>query len=169
MAYVIQLGGTVVFALGAPLASAMARDHAERRSAAFMRRTTILLAMTVGLGAGGVLLACLAGGSFLRLVYAEQFAAVADVFVWVMVGAAFHYVVLMCNNVLTAARLLGLQPLLWGVALLSTTAMGWLRIPPHGALGAAQAFAFGVAMAAALAIGSIVVVVRDLHRRERAG
>lgn len=166
MAYVIPIGGTVVFALGAPLATAMARDYAELRRASFTRHAVALLVVTAGFGAAGVAFAWLAGEPFLRLVYSEQFVA-PDVFVWVMVGAALHYVVLTCNNVLTATRRLRIQSILWGVTLAATTTTAWALVPVRGALGAAQAFALGVAVGAILSLVAVAGVVRELRRGEQ--
>lgn len=165
MAYVIQLGGTVVFALGTPLATAMARDYAERRGASFTRRAVGLLVITAGFGVAGVAFAWLAGEPFLRLVYSEQFAA-HDVFVWVMVGAGLQYLVLTCNNVLTTTRRLRIQALLWAATLAATTASAWALVPVRGILGAAQAFALGMAVGALLAGVAVAVVVRNVRRRE---
>jgi len=167
MAYVIQFGGLIVFSLGAPLASVMARDYSERRRRrSFVRSAVGLIVLTAGLGALGVLFAWLVGPSFLRLVYSEPFAAAADVFVWVMAGAAFHYIILACNNVLTAARWLRAQPIIWGVALASTTAAAWAFVPMHGITGAAQAFVVGVAVGAAVAVGSVVAVIHGMRGRK---
>jgi O-antigen/teichoic acid export membrane protein len=169
MAYLLQLGGNVIFSLGAPLANVMARDYAERRVASFIRQAIGLAVVTLAVGIGGVLFASLAGRPFLRLMYSEPFAAHADAFVWVMIGAAFHYVILMCNTVLTVARRLRVQPVIWCAALASTTAAAATLVPPHGILGAAQAFAFGVAIGAAVAVAAVAMVIHDVRREGRAG
>ena len=162
MAYVIQIGGTVVFALGAPLASTLARDYVELARESFMRRTVALLGLTAALGLAGIGFAGLFGEPFLRLAYSAEVSASAHVFVWVMVAAACHYIIVMCNNVLTAARYLRIQPVVWGAALLTTTACGWRWIAQHGIVGAAQAFSAGVAVGAVLAVGSVVVAIRAM-------
>jgi O-antigen/teichoic acid export membrane protein len=169
MVYVIQLGGAVIFALGAPLVSTLARDHAAHRGASFTRRTLGLLVATAGFGLAGVLFALLAGAPFLRLAYSERFAVATDVFVWVMIGAAFHYLILMCNNVLTATRMLRVQPVIWAAALSTTTLASWGLVPTHGILGAAQAFTVGVAVGATIAIATVAAVIHTIRRREHAG
>lgn len=162
MAYVIQVGATVVFALGGPMASAMASDYQARRAKQFVRGALGLIAVTMGLGVCGVLFAWLFGRPFLRLAYSSEFSDSADVFIWVMSGAAFHYIIVMCNNVLTSARLLRIQLLIWSVTLLSTTIAAWAWVPTGGILGAARAFVVGVGLGAVVAIFLVAVAVRTL-------
>jgi O-antigen/teichoic acid export membrane protein len=162
MAYIVRLGSMVVFALGAPLATAMAQDFADGRRADFVRRSGKLLGITLTMGIAGLAVAAVAGEFLLRLVYSPEFAANADVFVWVMMGAAMYYVVVMFNDILTTARALWVQSLVWGAAAGATALGAWLWVPERGVLGAAHAFVLGVAVALVLALASFFWVIRRM-------
>ena len=166
LTYAVRIGSNAIFSLAAPLISTMAQDYRADRQSSFVRMALILIALAVVVGIAGVIFAWLCGDAFLRLVYSEEVSEYSSVFVWVMFGGALQYLILMCNNVLTAARWLRVQLLIWVVATISTATAAWFYVPSEGILGATQAFVFGVGMGAVAASGLVAIVLSGTCRKQ---
>jgi O-antigen/teichoic acid export membrane protein len=148
MVYMITIGSAFVFALGAPAAPVLARYAADRDRTAFaaLARRTVLRGGL--LGVVGVIAAFAGGESLLRLAYGPTYAEHADAFVLVAVSGALHFVMVPTILALTAARVLAVQPIVYGLAIVAATVASALLVPAYGLLGAASAGIAGMAAGA---------------------
>jgi O-antigen/teichoic acid export membrane protein len=162
IAYIERAGTTLVGALGQAASPRLAQHHAAGNTRAFRALLGKLLGIGGAIGAGGVLVALLAGRPLLALLYEEAYAR-ADVFAWVMVAAGLWYMASFLGYAATARRIIGWQPVVLcaavGVALLTSV----LLIPAHGLSGAALAM---VAAAAVALVGYAALLgLPDSNRR----
>jgi O-antigen/teichoic acid export membrane protein len=162
IAYIERAGTTLVGALGQAASPRLAQHHAAGNTRAFRALLGKLLGIGGAIGAGGVLVALLAGRPLLALLYEEAYAR-ADVFAWVMVAAGLWYMASFLGYAATARRIIGWQPVVLcaavGVALLASV----LLIPAHGLSGAALAM---VAAAAVALVGYAALLgLPDSNRR----
>jgi O-antigen/teichoic acid export membrane protein len=138
IAYLVMAGNQPVMALWAALAPRLAGLFVTDR-AGYRRLSRSAMAMAAVMGVAIVGAALLAGPAMLRLVYAPEYAAHADVLVWLCVVAAVGYVASALCCSITAARRFSEQ---LGVAAL-TLAVSWLAslllVPRFGLVGAAWA------------------------------
>lgn len=156
MAYLVTLGSVVVFAVGTPIAPALARHYAAGQRRAFGRLALTLIGIGAGIGIAAVAFAQFFGETVLAFIYTPAFVGHGTTFVWVMLAGAFHYVLNLTLYILTAARTLRAQPLIYALALVVSFALAMAWVPKHGLLGAAQAMAAGWAVAVVLALGLAV-------------
>jgi O-antigen/teichoic acid export membrane protein len=146
MAYLMVVGTTVVRALGQSASPRLAKYYAAGNVQAFRGLLLKLVGIGAVLGAGGVLVALVAGREILTLLYGPEYARV-DVFVWVMVAAGIWYASSL-GVAMTAARYIKIQiPLITFVAL-STALACWSLIPSVGLLGGAMALVIGASVRA---------------------
>jgi O-antigen/teichoic acid export membrane protein len=146
MAYLMVVGTTVVGALGQSASPRLAKYYAAGNVQAFRGLLLKLVGIGAVLGAGGVLVALVAGREILTLLYGPEYARV-DVFVWVMVAAGIWYASSL-GVAMTAARYIKIQiPLITFVAL-STALACWSLIPSVGLLGGAMALVIGASVRA---------------------
>jgi O-antigen/teichoic acid export membrane protein len=92
MAYLMQVGGMVLNALGSALIPRLARHYAEGQNAAFFSLLAKLLYTAAGLGAVSVLAAHYFGRALLTILYRPEYAQYSDVFTVLMIAAAVSYI-----------------------------------------------------------------------------
>ncbi len=166
LAYLMLVGNTVVGALGQSATPRLAKDYATGDDRSFRRLLSRLVGIGVALGAFGVLIAVTMGRQVLTLLYRSDYAEHIDVFVWLMIVAAFNYVGSFMGYSMTAARYFRVQlPLFAGVAGVLTAACAVL-IPRAGLTGAAQAM--GIAAIVQL-LGGLAINIHAVHALERYG
>jgi O-antigen/teichoic acid export membrane protein len=154
LAYVLIGGGMLIEALGQAASARLANYYAAGQSAAFVRLLLKLAGIGLIFGCGGVLVALVAGEPILTLIYGAAYAR-QEVFVWLMVAAAFYYVASFLGEGMTAARYFRVQPLLFVLVTGSTVlACMWL-VPPYGMIGAALAL---IIAACIQMLGSLSIV-----------
>jgi O-antigen/teichoic acid export membrane protein len=129
MAYLLVAGNTVVGALGQSASPRLAIHYAGREYGDYFRLLGRLLAIGTALGAVGVLVAHFGGEMLLNLFYGPEYAAHADVFVWIMVAAAVAYLSSFLGYAITAARIFKLQLVLSGLPVLMAAGFSSLLIP----------------------------------------
>lgn len=136
LAYLITAGTTVVSALGQSSSPRLAKQIAAGDFAAFRHLLFRLLAIGVGLGIAGVLIALLAGKPLLTLIYTAAYAQV-DVFVWVMASAALLYVSSFLGAAITAMRQFQGQAVIHLINIGIIWVLGGMLIPHYALRGAA--------------------------------
>ena len=133
---------TVVQALGRSASPRLAKYYTANNARAFLKLSWRLGAIGLLLGAGGVLVALVAGRLILTLFYGPEY-ALPGLFALVMLAAGIDYVATMLLFVITAARYfsvqLPLQILTTGIVALAC----FLLIPSLGLAGAALALILG--------------------------
>ena len=137
MAYLMVAGNTVVSALGQAVSPRLAAYYARGDTRAYGRLLLRLTMIGAGLGLAGVIVAVVAGELVLHLMYGPEYAAEADVFVWIMISAAVAYIGSFMGYGVTAARVFKLQLVLSGLPALAALGLSMLLIPEQGLYGAA--------------------------------
>jgi O-antigen/teichoic acid export membrane protein len=160
VAYLMVAGTTVVNALGQSASPRLAQHYARSDVVEFWRLMRKLVGIGAALGASGVLVAVMWGRQLLSALFREEYAAAADVFVWMMVAGAISYVACLFGYGLTAARRFKAQaPLMLAVTVV-TASLSIVLVPGHGLIGAALATVLG---ALVQLIGSGLVLRRAMH------
>jgi O-antigen/teichoic acid export membrane protein len=138
IAYLILAGNQPVMALWAAVSPRLAQLFvADRRAYRRLARRTMLLAAAMGALTVGA--AATAGRPLLAVLYAPDYAAHADVLVWLSVVAAFGYLssALCCS--ITAARRFPEQLVVAALALAVSWGGARVLVPRFGLVGAAWA------------------------------
>jgi O-antigen/teichoic acid export membrane protein len=153
-----KVAPTVVQALGRSAAPRLAKYHASRNARAFRRLSLRLVGIGALLGAGGMLVAFVAGRPILTLFYGPEY-ALPELFTLVMGAAALDYLATMVLFTVTAARYFRIQLPLHVLTTASGALACYLLVPSLGLWGAAIALAatygvrfLGTSIAAAVAI-----------------
>ena len=141
LAYLQIAGTTVVRALGQAVLPRLAKCYASGDAATFCRLLGKQLLIGLALGLGGILVALVAGRPLLTLIYKPEYGARADVFVWVMVGAACAYLASFLGYGMTAARRYRDQMPLYLAVVAASGVSCWLLVPRYGIRGAAMSLA----------------------------
>jgi O-antigen/teichoic acid export membrane protein len=163
MAYVFVAGNAVMAAMGQSAIPRLARYFdSDRPAFARLLKNMVLLGSLVGMA--GIGLGVLVGPAFLRLVYRADYAQYANVFTWLMVGAAFSYVGSMLGYAMTAARAFQPQVPLFLASTAFTVLACWIMIPRLGLTGSAYAVLIGAVFSCA---GSAYIVFSFLHSQLR--
>jgi O-antigen/teichoic acid export membrane protein len=163
MAYVFVAGNTLMAAMGQSSLPRLARQFDSNRPA-FVRLLKNMVSLGAAVGFAGVGLGVFFGPAFLRLVYRADYAQYANVFIWLMVGAAFAFVGSMLGYAMTAARVFRPQvPLFLGTTAVTALAC-WITIPRWGLTGSAYAVLFGAVFSCT---GSAYVVSNFLRSQPR--
>jgi len=137
------------------LSQAYTRDIGE-----FKRLVWKLVQFGSVLGLAGVCLALFWGRQFLTLIYTAEYAVHAQVFVWLMLAAAFGFLArfLVCS--MTAARRFKAQAPLYAIALLVLAALSVWLVPQAGLLGAAYSICVGMVV---LFLGAVGINIRAVR------
>ncbi|MCP2014425.1 O-antigen/teichoic acid export membrane protein [Deinococcus sp. HSC-46F16] len=160
LSYVTAAGSIVVVALGTALTTRLSHLFATGQRAGFVRLTLGLVGAAAAFGGGLTLLAAVAGGPLLGLLYGPDYAAEGRAFLWLTLGGALSYLASCAGFAVTAARRFREQlPLFAAVTVLLALACAWL-IPPYGVMGAAFA---GLIGAGAQLAGSGLIVAGALR------
>jgi O-antigen/teichoic acid export membrane protein len=143
MAYLMVVGNMVVSALGQSATPRLAQYYAAANGHAFRKLLFRLAGLGAALGVAGMVVVALWGRPILTLLYRPDYAAYADVLVWLMAAAGIGYVASFLGYGMSAARHFRIQaPLFAAVTVAVGLACLWL-VPKNGLLGAAQATLVG--------------------------
>jgi O-antigen/teichoic acid export membrane protein len=141
LSYTLLAGATIVNALGQSTMPRLAAYWAHGRRHEFRRLVGQLLALGLLLGTAGIVVAAVAGGPILKVLYGAEYAESSGLFVWLMIAAALTYLTSFAGYSLMATRYFRCQlPLFGSTTLLMLASCTWL-VKAHGARGAAQAMA----------------------------
>lgn len=152
----LTAGAAVVGALGQSAMPRLARHFSERDLPGFRRLALKLMALSVALGAAGVLGAALLGRFVLSVAYRPEYGSYSGLFVAVMGAGVLRYAAIMLGFVLTSARSFGPQMPLLAVVTLTSGLASWMLVPAIGLGGAAAA----IALAGCVQIAGAVVILR---------
>jgi O-antigen/teichoic acid export membrane protein len=130
-------GSQVVNALGQSMSPRLARSYAQGDRLEVRRLLTLFAAVATFLGAGGVIVALLAGHVLLTFVFTPEYAQYQDIFVLVMAAAGIGYLTSVFGYATTASRRIRLQPTILLAVLGVSCAAAILLIPSQQLMGAA--------------------------------
>ncbi len=150
-------GTIVVGALGSAATPRLARQFAGRDATSFAALTRKLALAGAVLAILGVSLSALVGRRVLMLLFRPEFGAAAPLLVVLAAAAGLGFVATLFGYVLTAARVIAIQPILLGVTLAVAVACCAILVPRQGAMGAAWAL---VIASLVQMVWSAVVTVR---------
>ena len=136
MAYITIAGTTLVAALGQAAIPRMASDLARDDWKAFNRLLLKMLGIAGALGAAGVVGSALVGRRILLVLYGSDYARESELFVWVMVAAAVHYLAVVLGHAITATRAFGRFLLPYVIVTIVTIVSSAVLIPRYGIAGA---------------------------------
>ena len=143
LASLVGAGNLVMAALASCNIVGLARAWVDRDTVRYRSLSLQLFAVSALLGSAGVLVALLAGGKLLTLLFRPDYGSNAGVLARIMVAGALGYVVSAQGYAMTAARRLMSQiPLLMSTTGF-TTLFSWYLVPKRGLEGAAEAWMLG--------------------------
>jgi O-antigen/teichoic acid export membrane protein len=160
LTYVTAAGMTLVSAVGNSLTPAMARDFDRGDGYAFGRRFWMLLAVSTGIGLSGLLTALLFARPVLQVVYGEEYARSAGVFVHAMALGTVTYMAAAVGFAMSAAKCFRAQApmLVLVVATILGASIAW--IPSSGLHGAISALMLGATVQLMLGAAVLLPAVR---------
>jgi O-antigen/teichoic acid export membrane protein len=144
LAFLMSAGNLLVTALAQAVFVPLARYYAEGRRRAFTFLLLKLMGIGTVLGAGGILVAWIAGPKLLVLIYRPEYAAESRLLVWFMVVAWIGYLGQFMGGAMTSARLFTQQIPLFALGVLSITVGSYLLVPRMGLQGAIIASIVGL-------------------------
>lgn len=164
LAYLIVAGNMVVSALGGAARPRLAKYYAGANVSAYQKLLFQLVAIACLLGLSGILVAWVAGGQILTIVYQPEYAKYTELLIWLMVTAGIGYVSSFLGEGMTAARYFRTQiPLFIIVTSTSAIASCWF-IPRNGLKGAAIALMIAEIIRIIFTLG---VIFHAVHRIQR--
>lgn len=164
LAYLIVAGNMVVSALGSAARPRLAKYYAGANVSAYQKLLFQLVAIACLLGLSGILVAWVAGGQILTIVYQPEYAKYTELLIWLMVTAGIGYVSSFLGEGMTAARYFRTQiPLFIVVTSTSAIASFWF-IPKNGLKGAAIALMIAEIVRIIFTLG---VIFHAVHRIQR--
>jgi O-antigen/teichoic acid export membrane protein len=164
LAYLIVAGNMVVSALGSAARPRLAKYYAGANVSAYQKLLFQLVAIACLLGLSGILVAWVAGGQILTIVYQPEYAKYTELLIWLMVTAGIGYVSSFLGEGMTAARYFRTQiPLFIIVTSTSAIASFWF-IPKNGLKGAAIALMIAEIVRIIFTLG---VIFHAVHRIQR--
>lgn len=164
LAYLIVAGNMIVSALGSAARPRLAKYYAGGNVSAYQKLLFQLVAIACLLGLSGILVAWVAGGQILTIVYQPEYAKYTELLIWLMVTAGIGYVSSFLGEGMTAARYFRTQiPLFIVVTSTSAIASFWF-IPKNGLKGAAIALMIAEIVRIIFTLG---VIFHAVHRIQR--
>jgi len=155
----VTVGSTVVNAVGQTALTRVARRFAEGDPSGVRRIAWRMVGIAVGLGSAGTVVAAIAGRPLLALLYRPEFAAYADVLVWMLLAASLGWAASMLGYVSTGMRAFKQQSVLLGVSAAVSAAASFVAVPVFGLWGAVAAVA---AAGLVQLIGQVWILSRGL-------
>jgi O-antigen/teichoic acid export membrane protein len=163
VAFLMSAGNLLVGALAQSVFVRFARSYADGDRADFVGVLLKLLGVGTVLGAGGMLVAWIAGPEVLRILYRPEYASHSNLLVWFMLVAWISYLSQFLGTAITAARIFVHQIPLNAAAALAIAAGSYWLVPRMGLTGGVLAILVGVTVQL---IGSIGLLLYGLktHR-----
>jgi O-antigen/teichoic acid export membrane protein len=161
LASLLVAGNMVVMPLAQSAAPRLARYYVTDL-AAFTRLVLDLIKFALVIGGVGLLVSLVFGRQLLTILYKTDYAAHAEVLVWVMAGAGIGYLAKFLVCAMTAARRFRAQAPLYALATLACAVVSYATIPRWGLVGAA----WGTGAAAlVLALGAAGITLQAVRQR----
>jgi O-antigen/teichoic acid export membrane protein len=136
-------GGIVVAALGAASSPRLARSIVEGRLTDYCGLLKRLLWIGAGLGVAGTALAVVGGRQILDVAFSSEFAAGWSLLVWASASCMFGFAASVLGYGMTTAGIIGVQPLLLFITIVTTGIGCRAFIPVYGLTGAGIGLSFG--------------------------
>jgi O-antigen/teichoic acid export membrane protein len=149
----------VTTALGQSAVRQLAIRYAQDQRA-YLVLAGQLLTIGAALGLAGILGAIALGRPVLSLLFRPEYAAYADVLIWLMVARMVMNVQSFLGYSMTAARWFKLQIWTYGLMLVSLFVAAWFMIPKWGSLGAAWATLTSACITLVVTLGVAVLKYR---------
>lgn len=164
IAYLMVAGNMVVNALGESATPKLAKYYAAGDSKAFRKLLIRLVVIAASLGGLAIIVAKVAGGQILTLVYQPEYAKHVDLFVWLMVAAGISYISSFLGYAMTAARYFRIQMPLFSIATaISALSCFWL-VPTFELKGAAIALILSAVIQAIMTFGVIIHALNKINQ-----
>jgi O-antigen/teichoic acid export membrane protein len=141
LSYALLAGTTIVSALGQSAAPRLAQYSSQGCTREFNRLSNRLIVIGMALGAAGILGAATVGRQVIGMIYGQEYAGYARLFLWLMIASAFTYMASFAGYSLTAARHFCVQMPLFGILTALTLGLCLVLVKANGAIGAAQGLA----------------------------
>jgi O-antigen/teichoic acid export membrane protein len=167
LAHLLFVGSTIMNAFGQSASPRLARYWANQSRTAFRQLLIKLVAVAGVLGVGGITAALWIGRDLLTVLYRPEYAAHVDVLAWLMVAAVFSYLASALGYVLTAARVLWLQPLQMSCVTAAGCIGCMLFIPRYGLQGAAWAMVTSMVIQLIIATGGTAFLLGASKRTRK--
>ena len=162
LAYLVTAMGLISVALGQSACSRMSRLFADGDISGFIRVLSTLLAISVLIGATGVLLASTLGRPVLTFVYRPEYADHVNLLVVMVIDASVTSMCVFLGFGMTAARCFRSQIPIMVANVVATIVLTYILIPHFGMLGGGFALLLSSMVQAS---GSYFVLDRALHMR----
>lgn len=163
IAFLMSAGNLLVSALAQAVFVRFARSYADGNRSDFIGVLLKLLGVGTVLGAGGVLVAWVAGPELLRILYRPEYANHSRLLVWFMLVAWISYLSQFLGTAITAARIFVYQIPLNAAAALAIAAGSYWLVPRMGLTGGVLAILVGVIVQLIGSIGLLLYGLRT-HR-----
>jgi O-antigen/teichoic acid export membrane protein len=167
LALFMSAGNLFVGALAQAVFVRLARLYAQGRRRAFTFLLLKLLGIGTVFGAGGIIVAGVAGAKLLAIIYRPEYAAESRLLVWFMVVAWIGYLGQFMGYAMTSARLFVHQIPLFALGVLLITAGSYWLVPRMGLQGAIVASMAGVMiqlLASAAVLGYGLISLPELRK-----
>jgi len=163
LSYLVIAGSTVTQALAQSTLAGLGRDVAAADVVQLRRRVGQLVLLGLAAGVAGVLVAVVAGGPLLGLLYTPDYARHAPLLVLIMAGGGILYVGGLLGAPATAMRAFRSQLWVHATQVVVMLGAGALLIPRLGMAGAAWTMLIGSTW---VAVGTLIIVMRGLRALE---
>lgn len=165
LAYLIVAGNMIAIALAQTASPRLARHYHAGELTSYRRVLTTLVLLSAALGLGGVLVAVVAGGPLLGLLYGPEYASYGRLLSGIMVVGAIGYLSTSLGAANTAVRCLRPQLAVELVVTVTTVALSVLLIPRYALSGAVVALFVGAGVKLAALFGLQFWVLAVCQRR----
>ncbi len=159
--YLAVTGTMIIGAVGPSITPRLARAFARQDKQEFLAVCLKLAGLGAALGLAGILVAYVAGPLVLTILYGPEYAAHADLLVWVMCAAAVAYVASFGGYAITAARYFRAQIPLFALVAAGNALACWWLIPRWGLRGAALSLMIAAAVQLS---GTLLILWHGLSR-----
>jgi O-antigen/teichoic acid export membrane protein len=163
IAFLMSAGNLLVGALAQAVFVRFARSYADGNRSDFITVLLKLLGVGTVLGAGGMLVAWIAGPEVLRILYRPEYASHSRLLVWFMLVAWISYLSQFLGTAITAARIFVHQIPLNAAAALAIAAGSYWLVPRMGLTGGVLAILAGVTVQLLGSIGLLLYGLKT-HR-----
>jgi len=163
IAFLMSAGNLLVSALAQAVFVRFARSYADGNRSDFVAVLLKLLGVGTVLGAGGMLVAWVAGPEVLRILYRPEYASHSRLLVWFMLVAWISYLSQFLGTAITAARIFVHQIPLNAAAALAIAAGSYWLVPRMGLTGGVLAILAGVSVQLLGSIGLLLYGLKT-HR-----
>lgn len=152
---------SVLHSVGHAALPRLARFLTEKRPGDFGAALLRLCGVAVLAATTGLVVALVAGGPVLELLYTAEYATHSALFSWVFIAAFFAYMGWVLDAGILGGQRFVVQPVILAVGCLASATASFLLIPPFGLLGAVWAVAASFVVTFVLRLVVVVRIMRE--------